>query len=63
VPAQVVDTHDSSYNPLKWDIHTDQIPQKIAEEAPGLAQHIAAATAGAKVGKAVGGVKGGIVGG
>ncbi|WP_316235066.1 MULTISPECIES: hypothetical protein [unclassified Bradyrhizobium] len=62
VPAQVVDTH-GSYNPLKWDVHADQIPQKIAEEAPGLAQHITAATLGAKLGGKVGGLKGAALGG
>jgi hypothetical protein len=62
VPAHVVDTN-GSYNPLKWDVHADQIPQKIAEEAPGLAQHIAAATAGAKAGRAIGGIKGAALGG
>lgn len=58
VPANVT---NGSYNPLKWNY--DQLPQKAAELAPGLAQNVVGATAGAKIGKTFGGSKGAAVGG
>jgi hypothetical protein len=44
VPANVT---NGSINPLNWNY--SQIPQKIAEQAPGLGQDIVAASAGSKL--------------
>lgn len=44
VPANVT---NGSFNPLKWNY--SQIPQKVAEQLPGLGQDIAAATAASKL--------------
>lgn len=49
VPANIT---NGSVNPLNWNY--SQIPQKIAEQAPGLGQDILAATAAAKTTKGLG---------
>lgn len=49
VPANVT---NGSANPLKWNY--SQIPQKIAEQAPGLGQDIVAASVAAKTAKGAG---------
>lgn len=50
----------NGWNPLKWNY--DQLPQKIAEAAPGLAESATGSMAGAKVGGALG-IRGRILGG
>lgn len=57
VPANVT---NGSLNPLKWNY--DQLPQKAAEMAPGIAEQLVAAKTGAKIGKSLGGVKGAALG-
>jgi hypothetical protein len=44
-------------------IHLGNIPQSIAEAAPGIATDVGAGKAGAMLGSKVGGVRGGVVGG
>lgn len=56
VPAEVI----NGFNPLKWNY--GQLPQKIAESAPGLAETAAAATAGSKIG-GIAGIRGRLLGG
>jgi hypothetical protein len=56
VPAEVV----NGFNPLKWNY--DQLPQKVAEVAPGLGETAAAAMAGSKVGS-LAGIRGRFLGG
>jgi hypothetical protein len=56
VPAEVI----NGFNPLKWNY--DQLPQKVAEVAPGLAETAAAAMAGSKVGS-LAGIRGRFLGG
>ncbi|MGM5019202.1 hypothetical protein [Tardiphaga sp. 367_B4_N1_1] len=56
VPAEVI----NGFNPLKWNY--DQLPQKVAEVAPGLAETAASAMAGSKVGS-IAGIRGRFLGG
>ncbi|WP_368508086.1 hypothetical protein [Bradyrhizobium lupini] len=56
VPAEVI----NGWNPLKWNY--GQLPQKIAEVAPSLAETAASSMAGAKVG-GMAGIRGRILGG
>lgn len=56
VPAHVI----NGWNPLKWNY--GQLPQKIAEAAPGLAETAASSMAGAKIG-GMAGIRGRILGG
>jgi hypothetical protein len=56
VPAEVI----NGFNPLKWNY--SQLPQKVAENVPGLAETAAAAMAGSKVG-ALAGIRGRLLGG
>ena len=60
VPAHVI----NGANPFNWN--WSQVPQKIAETAPGLAPSIAGAATGARIGASLGpwgAVGGGIIGG